>query len=283
MSTLLGAFISWSWLSFVCIIPALAMCVLMVFMPETPIWLMTHSGGDYSKGSKVEQSLKKFRAESNDNDAELQEIAQEAEQASKSKGFTSKETKNPLFYKPMILSLFLMIFQQFSGINAVIFNMTNIFDDAGVSASIPSKYSSIIVCVIQVIATLISAFLVDRLGRKMLLMGSGIGHSISLGVFGIYYMTGSTATWLPVVCLAVFIISFSLGWGPIPWLMIAEMTPMEFRGVIASVATAVNWLSAFIITHNFQSLQTATSPQFAFFFFAVFCVASVPFVFCCLP
>lgn len=278
-----GAFFTWSWLSFFCIFPALAMCVLMVIMPETPIWLMTHSGGDFSKGSKVEQSLKKLRAEDNDNDGELQDIAQEAESASKSKGFTTEEIKNPLFYKPMLLSILLMIFQQFSGINAVIFNMTAIFKQAKVDDVMEPKYSTIIVGIIQVVATGVSAMLADRLGRKMLLIGSGVGHTLSLGLLAIYYLADISASWLPVLCVAVFIISFSLGWGPIPWMMIAEMTPMEFRGVVASVATGINWLSAFLITHNFNSLQEATSPEFTFLFFTVFCVASVPFVLLFLP
>ncbi|CAG2103551.1 unnamed protein product [Medioppia subpectinata] len=279
-----GAFLSWGWLSFWCLFPPLAMGVLMLLMPETPIWLMTKAGGDHSKGSRVEKSLKSLRAADNDNESELNELADQAREAQRSKGFSMQESTNPLFYKPLVLSVVLMFLQQFSGINAVMFNSAKMIQESG--SSMKGTHASIIIAVAQVIATLVGSLLVDRLGRKMLLIGSGAGHAVSLGILGFFYVANpdrGTWGWLPILCLVLFIISFSLGWGPVPWLMINEITGVQYRGVVSAVATGVNWFCAFLITHNFDTIQAATSPQFAFFLFAAFCIASIPFVIIFLP
>ncbi|CAG2183075.1 unnamed protein product, partial [Oppiella nova] len=146
---LFGAFISWSWLSFMCLFPPLAMCALMVLMPETPIWLMTRSGGDHSKGSKVEQSLQRLRAADNDNESELKELAEQTRETQGSSGFSFRESStNPLFYKPLVLSVLMMFFQQFSGINAVMFNSAAMIKQAG--SSIEGRYAAIIIGAAQV-------------------------------------------------------------------------------------------------------------------------------------
>jgi facilitated trehalose transporter len=268
-----------------CLFPPLAMCALMVLMPETPIWLMTRSGGDHSKGSKVEQSLQRLRAADNDNESELKELAEQTREAQGSSGFSFRESStNPLFYKPLVLSVLMMFFQQFSGINAVMFNSAAMIKQAG--SSIEGRYAAIIIGAAQVVATLAGTLLVDRLGRKLLLIGSGVGHAVSLGVLGVFYVADpdrQTWGWLPIVCLVVFIVSFSMGWGPVPWLMINEITGVQYRGVVSAVATGVNWFCAFLITHNFETIQMWTSAQFAFFLFAAFCLVSIPFVVIFLP
>src|ERR1700761_7529881 len=84
-SFVFGAVLSWRWFSFICIFPALAMSVLMLLMPETPIWLMTKAKGDLPTGSEQEKALKKWRAATNDNDNELQEMAEGVAKSAKSK------------------------------------------------------------------------------------------------------------------------------------------------------------------------------------------------------
>lgn len=282
-----GSFLSWNWLAFVSLIPGLLMSIAMILMPETPIWLLTNSKDcDHSQGSKAEKALSQLRDIVNDNESELNEMAHQAKASKKESGFSMQQMKNPIVYKPFLLAMGLMFFQQFSGINAVMFYATNIFRDSG--SSIKPSLCTIIIGVAQVIATIVGSLLVDRLGRKILLIASGVGHSLSLAVMGIYYYQSSQSSvsslgWLPVVCLVVFIISFSIGFGPIPWLMIAEITPISARSMISAVATAFNWLSAFIIVKNFEWLQEVITKHGTFFLFAAFCVLSVLFAFFLLP
>jgi len=279
-----GAFLEWNLLSLACLFPGLLMSILMVIMPETPIWLLTSS-----KGPKAEIALKKLRHETNDNQSELNELAQQANESKKSFGLSLEQMKKLVVFKPFYLAIGLMFFQQFSGINAVMFYGTKIFKESG--SSLKPSVCTIIIGVSQIIATVFGSLLVDRLGRKILLITSGVGHTVSLGVLGIYYFVNkdlkpeveSSSGWIPIVCLVVFIISFSIGFGPIPWLMIAEMTPISARSMISAVATGFNWLCAFLITKFFESLKDLITKYGTFFMFAAFCLLSIFFAAILLP
>ncbi len=262
----------------------------MIIMPETPIWLLTSSkSSDRSNVPKAEKALSRLRHVTNDNESELNELLEQAKASKLSSGLSLEQAKNPGVFKPFLLAIGLMFFQQFSGINAVMFYATKIFKESG--SSLKPSVCTIIIGVAQVIATVVGSLLVDRLGRKILLIASGVGHTFSLGILGIYYFLtkGDTSIednswgWLPIVCLVIFIISFSIGFGPIPWLMIAEMTPINARSMISAIATAFNWMCAFLITKNFESLKDALTKHGTFFSFAAFCLFSILFTILLLP
>ena len=107
-------------------------------------------------------------------------------------------------------------------------------------------------------------YLFFRLGRKVLLYISDGGMILSLGVFGTYFYfkehsiqdgEGELAGWIPLVALMVYVVSFSIGFGPIPWLMMGEVFPSRIRGTAASFATALNWAFTFLVTKTFMDLQ----------------------------
>ena len=186
---------------------------------------------------------------------------------------------------PFILVLVLMFFQQFSGINVAIFYASLIFQEAGLGARQIDLIVAIAIGVVQVFATLLSVVLVDCLGRKVLLTTSSILMALSSLVLGIYYyvydnicdscLVGELKPecnisiindtihehfpcnttnfgYLAVVCIVVFIIGFSLGWGPIPWTSMSELMPNRVRGIAGSIATFLNWTFATIITFCFK-------------------------------
>ena len=139
-----------------------------------------------------------------------------------------KDLLSPPILKPTLICLGLMFFQQLSGINAVIFYSTTIFQDAG--SSLEPEVATIIVGVVQVAATLLSSILMDKLGRKILLLFSDSVMCISLVVLGVYFYikdkdiedgtnVAGDIGWLPLISLILFIVAFSLGYGPVPWLM----------------------------------------------------------------
>lgn len=186
-----------------------------------------------------------------------------------------------------ICSLGLMFFQQFSGINAVIFYTTNIFESAG--SNIPSKIATIIVGVVQMIATYISSLLIERAGRKILLLQSCIIMGLNLIILGIYFRLKeegynvANVGWIPLVCLVLFIISFSLGFGPIPWMMMAELFPVEFRGTASGITVIMNWCLVFIVTLCFPLMKDAIGIYSCFWFFAGFMIICTFFVFFLIP
>lgn len=180
--------------------------------------------------------------------------------------------------KPLSISLGLMFFQQMSGINAVIFYTTSIFKDAG--STIDESLCTIIVGVVNFIAVFIATVLIDRLGRKVLLYISDAAMIITLATLGTFFYLKSSGYnvdnigWLPLASFVIFVVGFSLGFGPIPWLMMGEILPGEkeikilneqrkwhetlfparIRGSAASVATGFNWLCTFVVTKTFVDM-----------------------------
>jgi len=178
-----------------------------------------------------------------------------------------------------------MVMQQFSGINAAIFFSTEIFKDAGQKNA---KLSSVIFGIVQVVATGISCVIMDKAGRRILLLGSSLGMCISSAVLGLFFYLKehehhSNDGWLAMVSVMVYITSFSLGMGPIPWLIMPEVLPSEIRAQTGGVATCVNWTGAFIVSMTFDPLRQAIENYGCFWAFSVVCALGFVFVFFTIP
>lgn len=142
----------------------------------------------------------------------------------------------------------------------------------------------------QVIATFISVMVVDKLGRRLLLLASASVMALSTIAMGVYfYMKEQDAQsveslgWLPVVSLCVFIVMFSIGFGPVPWLMMGELFASDIKGVAGSIAGTSNWVLAFIVTKTFENLKEALGSGQTFWLFAGITVVGAIFVFVFVP
>ena len=140
------------------------------------------------------------------------------------------------------------------------------------------------------VATLIAALLVERLGRQTLFLISEIFMCISMVALGTYfYLKEETDTdvsslgWLPLTSLIVFIAAFSIGAGPVPWIMFGEILPAKVKATGSSLASFTNWLVAFIVTLTFVDIQDAIGSSGVFWMFGGFCVAGTLFTFFYLP
>jgi facilitated trehalose transporter len=190
--------------------------------------------------------------------------------------------------KPLLISVGLMFFQQLSGINAVIFYTVTIFRMAG--STIEDNLAAIIVGLVNFFATFIATILIDRLGRKVLLYISGCTMIVTLAVLGTFFYLKDVANhdvtaigWLPLACFVLYVLGFSLGFGPIPWLMMGEILPARVRGTAASVATAFNWTCTFIVTKTFIDLIRVAGTHGAFWIFGAICIVAMVFVRFCVP
>jgi MFS transporter, SP family, galactose:H+ symporter len=173
----------------------------------------------------------------------------------------------------------LAVMQQFSGINAIIPYAPTIMEHAGLTAS-NSLLSSVLLGLANVGATVIAIRLVDRSGRKPLLLASALGAGLALALLGVTFAVslGGAGSWLPFVFLLGYIASFAFGLGPIFWLLIAEIFPPEARAAGAGVATAVNWFSGFVVGLIFVPLSNAIGTDGTFWVFAAVCAVAVVFV-----
>ena len=223
------------------------------------------------------------------------------------------ELKRRSVYVPFILVLLLMFFQQFSGINVAIFFTGDIFDSAGLDTISPRLLAFIAVGVVQVVATLVSVILVDWCGRKQLLVVSSVGMCVSSALIGTDFVIldrlcgkcyGTNCTSpdgmiqhhydypfcdnvnigvLAIVGVIVFIVAFSLGWGPIPWTSMSELVPGRVRSLYASIASMVNWTLAVIITACFQPYSETFSVEVTWWTFSIILFVSIFFVIIFVP
>jgi facilitated trehalose transporter len=212
-----GKYMNWSELAFLGGALPVPFLVLMFLIPETPRWYVSRG-----REERARKALQWLRGKKADVEPELKGIVKshcDAERhASKNAIFDLLKRSN---LKPLLISLGLMFFQQLSGINAVIFYTVSIFKDAG--STIDENLCTIIVGLVNFIATFIATVLIDRLGRKMLLYISDVAMIITLmtlGTFFYYKNNGadiSNIGWLPLGAFVIFVLGFSLGFGPIPW------------------------------------------------------------------
>jgi len=263
-----GAFVSWVWLSMIsATIPIIFVCC-MIFMPESPTYLVAK--GKDAEASKVLQWLR-GASRSSQIEAELIKIQ---EGMSENSRHSTKwiDLLHPHNFKPTAISMMLMLFQQLGGINAVIFYSVQIFEASG--THINSNLAAIIVGTTQVIMNIVSIFLVDRAGRKILLIVSDAGMAISLFALAtFFYMKEHSGDkppenlgWLPLTSLIFYMITYNIALGNIPWIMMGEILPPHIKGFTSALASSFCWTLGFIVTKNFGYLSEALGE------FTIFCI-----------
>ncbi|XP_068227374.1 facilitated trehalose transporter Tret1-like [Palaemon carinicauda] len=246
---------SWRWLTLACAPVAIVFCVLAIFLKESPNYLLSKGQED-----KARESLQYFRGKTYDIEPEMKYLSESLEEAKRNK-VSLKDLKAPYIIKPLIITLLLMAFQQLSGVNAVVYNINIIFQDSG--SEIPEDVCTIIIGSVQVLATAAGSLLIDRLGRKFLLCLSAAAMTVSIVCLGVFFYTKSQDSiwaddnlgWLPLTSLIIFISAFSIGYGPIPWLMMGEFFYPNVKEAAGSMATTLNWTCVFIITFTFAPLK----------------------------
>ncbi|KFM64771.1 Facilitated trehalose transporter Tret1-1, partial [Stegodyphus mimosarum] len=237
-------------------------------MPESPRWLFM-SG----KHSEAVQAVKFLYGDSTDASIEL--ITENCNTPSKNE-LSFREIFQPTVYKPALLSIALMFFQQFSGSNAVLYYTVSIFKQA--NSSVEPHMGNIFVAIIMFFFTLLSSCIMDSVGRKKCIFVSSLLMCLSLNALSTYlYLSNQnpvlkeTLGWIPLLCLLVYIASFSIGLGPIPWLMMPEMSPLHARGLICGLGTAFSWIFVFIITKSFLEIESLVYDFGAYWIYSCFC------------
>ena len=283
----LGIGLSYDWLS------VIGLVIMLLFVPltsltlrESPRWLI--SQGKSLQAGKVLAWLRGPNFNVNEEQMEIE--AQLANEEKLTYGEQMKALATRPVFHPLVLAILLMFFQQFSGINAVIFNGQQIIEQAGVSNA--AVIASITIGVAQVVATLVGVILTDILGRKILLITGGITMCLSMAVLSIYDLLKNKPYCHPphdpkfidnlqplaITAVMFYIVGFSIGWGALPWLMASELIPMKVRGTGVGIATCVNWICAAIVLGSFGSYQNLVKPWGTFLTFCIICLLSVIFV-----
>lgn len=278
-----GNYLPWNHLAMVGMLPALPFFVLVFLIPETPRWYISKANDN-----SAQNSLQWLRGKGTNVSSEFNELKKSQIEADKT---ASNSAFQDLFHKssvkPLLISLGLMLFQQMSGINAVIFYTVTIFQQAG--STIDENLCTIIVGAVNFLSTFVATVLIDKLGRKVLLYISNAAMIVTLMILGAFFYLKAQQQdlqaygWLPLASFVIYVIGFSLGFGPIPWLMMGEILPAKVRGSAASVVTAFNWTCTFVVTKTFIDIINSIGAHGAFWMFGSVCIIGMVFVIMFVP
>lgn len=324
--------LDWKNFAFVMTSFPVVLLIMSVTVPESPSWLILR--GRENQGFK---NLRKLRGKKNEEAVEMEILdlkrtiqltnrrvsLASIDPRTKKVSIIKMMQQRPIWF-PAFIAVFLMFFQQFAGANAVIYYLSIILTEAepqsfkmlkeqllkasnGTSTTqltygLDHNFSSVIVGIVQFLAFFVSLPLIDRLGRRILLISSAVAMSIPLGTLGFYYycnqpqfflspagtdkcasLVESTGVWLPVTCLSVFIAAYSIGFGPVCFILMGELFPTQARSYLCSLTSFVNHLCLLILIRGFPIALDLIGGHGAFWGFSLCCLISIFFVLWVVP
>ncbi|KAM6162347.1 solute carrier family 2, facilitated glucose transporter member 3 [Erethizon dorsatum] len=260
------------------IVPAILQSITLPFCPESPRFLLINRKEE-ERATKILQRL----WGSQDVSQDIQEMKDESVRMSQEKKVTVLELFRSRSYRqPIIISIVLQLSQQLSGINAVFYYSTGIFKDAGVQEPI---YATIGAGVVNTIFTVVSVFLVERVGRRSLHMIGLSGMAFCSIVMTVSLLLKDTYSFMSYICITailIYVAFFEIGPGPIPWFIVAELFSQGPRPAAMAVAGCSNWTSNFLVGLLFP-LAAASLGAYVFIIFAVFLIIFLLFTFFKVP
>jgi sugar porter (SP) family MFS transporter len=262
------------------LIPSILLFFGMFLLPNSPQWL-------FSKGRLEDAKASLSLIYSSKNvEHEMNIIASTIDENSKKVSY--KELLTPMIKPVLLIGIGIMFFQQVTGINTVIYYSPTILQMAGFASAKDAMLAALPIGIVNVLATILSIYLIDRLGRKPLLYIGVSGMIIALvilgGIFSIDVSSQeSSLKYFAVGSLILYIFSFGISLGPIAWLLIAEVFPLRVRNIGMSISTLSNWLFNLIVALTFLSIIEHLGATGTFWLYASFGVLTLIFVWKFIP
>uniref|UniRef100_A0A2P2I4R0 Solute carrier family 2, facilitated glucose transporter member 1-like n=1 Tax=Hirondellea gigas TaxID=1518452 RepID=A0A2P2I4R0_9CRUS len=280
LESLLGTETLWPILLALTAGPAVFQMFTLPICPESPKYLLINKG----RQTDSQRALSWLRDTTNVHE-EMEEMQGEAEAQKLVPAVSLREIlTNPTLRIPLVIAVMMMLAQQFSGINAVIFFSTKIYESAGLGED-EALYATIAMGSMNVLMTLVSLVMVEKAGRKTLML-TGLGGMAIVCVFLTLCLAlkdyGTWISYCSIVLVIMFVVMFATGPGSIPWFLVNEIFASNARPIAASIAVAVNWTAAFLVGLLFLPVATALGPYVFLVFvvllclFIVFTVKKVP-------
>jgi sugar porter (SP) family MFS transporter len=262
-------------------LPGLVLLVGMYLLPESPRWLVA-----MRRNEEAAVVLRKIRARS-DVDGEVTEIRREIEAET---GGRLSDLLTPALRLPLVIGLGLAVLQQATGVNTVVYYAPAIFRTAGLGSATAAIAATTGLGVVNVVMTLVAIWLLDRAGRRPLLLWSAAGMAVSLILLGAGFALRGGQGGPPGalgritgISLMVYIAAFAVGIGPVFWLLIAEIYPLKMRAVAMSAATVANWAANYLVAATFISLAHLLGEAGIFWLYAAMGIVTFAFVLALVP
>ncbi|WP_217168905.1 sugar porter family MFS transporter [Streptomyces sp. AC512_CC834] len=267
-NSLLAPAEAWRWMLGLAIVPSTVMLAGLIVMPETPRWLLRNG-----REEEAREVLARTRGATGI-EAELAEIRQVEATSRERAGL--REVFVPWLRPALVVGIGLAVLNQVVGINTIIYYAPTTLTDVGFSDS-AAIYANTGIGAVNMVMTLVAIWLIDKVGRKRLLLTGATCMCVSLTVLA------ATSLLLPepdgpgavgvvtLACLAAFIVSFSASWGAVCWVVISEVFPLHVRGAAVGFCTMLLWLANFVVSLSFPVLLDAVGIGWLFLGFAAIC------------
>ena len=252
---------NWRWMFSSGAVPAILFFIFVFFVPESPRWLL-------SKGQVEKAKAILTKISSSNVDLEVKEIQTRAKSAVKG---TFSDLLQPGIFSLVMLGITIAVFQQISGANAIFFYAPIIFEKAGMNVK-DQLMQQIMIGFINLIFTLLAMQLVDKLGRKKLMVSGAFLMALWLFLVGICYSFELFAGYTLTIFVLAFIATYATTLAPVTWVLISEIFPTRVRGLAISLATGMLWVACFALAYGFPVLIEWLDASQTFYFFSAICL-----------
>ena len=276
----IGGWADWRWMLATALIPAIALFIGSMVLPESPRYLI--------RAGKNEESLKVLtQLRPNYTTKQIQSELSDIQNADSKVRKGGVKELFTIARPALIAAVGIMLFQQLVGINAVIYYLPQVFMKGFHFSASSAIWISVGIGIVNFLATIVATLIMDKFPRKKLLVWGAIAMGLALGILSIinYTMSIETAAVYSMILIAIYICAFALSWGPIAWVLIGEIFPLSVRGIGASFGSAANWLGNFVVTQFFLIILALFHNNVGgpFGIFAIFSFIAIPFVLKFIP
>lgn len=282
----IGSYTSYMLLAFITLAFMLLFVVLSVWLPESPVYSLINN-----RPEEALQALTKLRGSRNKEAIQQQlsvlTTAVKEMASNNTRSMSLKEMlRDPPTRKGLIIALTICTVQQAAGITPILTYTVVIFQLGG--SDLSPSIAAIIVGALQIVGAIIGTLLMDKAGRKILLMVSSVGMALSLTPIAYFlYLKNhggdpsllESIGWVPVTSLAVYIVVYGLGFGPVPYVLVSELFKTEAKSLATSICIAQLWITSFFYVKFFSNIVNAVGIDTCFAIFAVCCAAGAVFTF----
>lgn len=268
----------WRWMLGLAVVPAAIFAIGMILLPESPRWLVKN--GHREAARKV---LGRIRTAAGA-DAEMKDIEASIQQ-SEERGRLS-DLLHPSLRAALVVGIGLAILQQITGINTVIYYAPLIIQSAGIPSASGAILATAGIGVVNVLMTIVSMWLIDRAGRRPLLLTGIAGMIVTLFALGYAFhapMQGGSLATVAVICMMLYVASFAISLGPIFWLLIAEIYPTTVRSSAEGLSATFNWGSNLLVSLTFLTLLEAMGASRTFWLYGIFAIGAWIFSYYLVP